>query len=228
MKPLNPEQMAWCVAQAIPGDTIVNLGIGMPELVANHLADDRDVIFHCENGILGMGPLPLKGQEDFDLISAGKKPVTVVPGAAFFDSAAAFAMIRGGHIDIAVLGAFQVSQAGDLANWSTGAEDTVPAVGGAMDLAQGAKQVFAITRHTTKSGDAKLVSECSYPLTGAGVVTKIFTDIAVIDVTKGGFQVREILDGLSLDELRDKTGAPLTAAADCQVMRPGAGMTNDR
>jgi len=222
MTPLSREQMAWRVAQDIPlrapGGTYVNLGIGMPELVANHLPDDAGIIFHCENGILGMGRMARPGEEDFDLITAGKKPVTVVPGAAFFDSTDSFAMIRGGHIDIAVLGAFQISEAGDLANWSTGDAGVVPAVGGAMDLAQGAKRVFIITNHQARDGAPKIVETCTYPLTGAGVVSTVFTDLAVIDVTPSGLMVREILDGLSLADLQAKTGAPLTAAADCPAL----------
>lgn len=212
-KPLNREQMAWRVAQDIPSGAFVNLGIGMPELVANHMPEGREVVYHCENGILGMGPLPKPGEEDFDLITAGKKPVTTVTGAAFFDSAASFAMIRGGHIDIAVLGAFQVAENGDLANWSTG-EGAVPAVGGAMDLAAGATRVFVIADHVTKKGEAKLVRRCTYPLTGIRVVTRVFTDLAVIDVTEKGFRVLEMIDGIGLDDLQAKTGAPLTLDND--------------
>ncbi|MDA0304877.1 MAG: 3-oxoacid CoA-transferase subunit B [Proteobacteria bacterium] len=220
--PLAREQMAWRVAQDIPhnapGGTYVNLGIGMPELVANHLPDDADIMFHCENGILGMGPVARRGEEDFDLITAGKKPVTVVPGAAFFDSTDSFAMIRGGHIDIAVLGAFQISRTGDLANWSTGDNTVIPAVGGAMDLAQGAKRVFVITNHQSRDGAPKIVETCTYPLTGRGVVSTVFTDLAVIDVTPAGLMVREIVDGLGLADLQAKTGAPLTAAPDCRTL----------
>ncbi len=212
-KPLNREQMAWRVAQDIPDGAIVNLGIGMPETVANHMPEGREVVYHCENGILGMGPLPRPGEEDFDIVTAGKKPVTTVPGAAFFDSAESFAIIRGGHIDIAVLGAFQVAENGDLANWSTGG-DAIPAVGGAMDLAAGARQVFVIAEHVTKTGEAKLVRRCTYPLTGLGVVTRVFTDLAVVDVTADGFLVREMVDGLTFDDLQAKTGAPLTLKND--------------
>ncbi len=217
-KGLSRDQMAWRVAQAIPGGATVNLGIGMPERVANHLPSDRQIIFHCENGILGMGPVAAAGEEDFDLVTAGKKPVTVIPGAAFFDSADSFAMIRGGHIDIAVLGAFQVSETGDLANWSTGDEGSTPAVGGAMDLAQGARRVFVITGHTTKDGEAKIVRECTYPLTGAGVVTAIYTDLAVIDVTKEGLSVREMLERLSFHDLQALTGAKLTLDPGCKPL----------
>jgi len=210
--------MAWRVAQNIPGGSYVNLGIGMPEMVANHLPTDRQILFHCENGILGMGPVATPGEEDFDLITAGKKPVTAIAGAAFFDSADAFAMIRGGHIDIAVLGAFQVSGSGDLANWSTGAMGAIPAVGGAMDLAQGAKDVFVMTEHTTKDGAPKIIPACTYPLTGAGVVTSVFTDLAVIDIADGGPVIREIIDGVSFDDLQAVSGAALTLDANCQTL----------
>ncbi len=217
-KGLSRDQMAWRVAQAIPGGATVNLGIGMPERVANHLPSDRQIIFHCENGILGMGPEAAVGEEDFDLVTAGKKPVTVIPGAAFFDSADSFAMIRGGHIDIAVLGAFQVSETGDLANWSTAEKGATPAVGGAMDLAQGARHVFVITGLTTRDGEAKIVRECTYPLTGAGVVTAIYTDLAVIDVTREGLIVREMLERLSFDDLQALTGAKLTLDPGCKPL----------
>ena len=225
MKPLNREQMAWRVARDIPDGAYVNLGIGMPELVANHLArddqGDREIVFHCENGILGMGPLPKPGDEDFDLITAGKKPATVIPGAAFFDSATSFAMIRGGHIDIAVLGAFQVAENGDLANWSTGG-NAVPAVGGAMDLAAGAAKSFVICEHVTKAGEPKLVEKCTYPLTGLGAVTTVFSDLAVIDVTPGGFVAREVIEGLAFEDLQKKTGARLTLRNDWRVLKAPA------
>jgi 3-oxoadipate CoA-transferase, beta subunit len=219
---LNREQMAWRVAQDIASGAFVNLGIGMPEMVANHLPEGREIIYHCENGILGMGPLPRPGEEDFDVVTAGKKPVTTVAGAAFFDSAESFAMIRGGHIDIAVLGAFQVAANGDLANWSTGAPGAFPAVGGAMDLAAGAAQVFVIAEHVTKQGEAKLVERCTYPLTGLGVVTRVFTDLAVIDVTREGFLVREMVEGLSLEALQAKTGAALTLKNDWKPLKAPA------
>jgi len=219
---LNCDQMAWRVAQAIPGGSYVNLGIGMPEMVANHMPEDRQVIFHCENGILGMGPVAAPGEEDFDLVTAGKKPVTAIAGAAFVDSADSFAMIRGGHLDIAVLGAFQISASGDLANWSTGDKGTTPAVGGAMDLAQGARAVFVITEHTTRDGAPKIMPECTYPLTGAGVVTTVFTDLAVIDICKDGGEdgpvVREMVAGLSFDDLQALTGAALTLDPDCKPL----------
>ena len=218
IKKLSRDQMAWRVAQAIPDGATVNLGIGMPERVANHVVPDRQIIFHSENGILGMGPEAAAGEEDFDLTTAGKKPVTVIPGAAFFDSADSFAMIRGGHIDIAVLGAFQVSQTGDLANCSTGEKGATPAVGGAMDLAQGARRVFVITGHTTRDGVPKIVRECTYPLTGAGVVTAIYTNLAVIGVTRDGLIVREMLERLSFDDLQARTGAKLTLDPGCKPL----------
>ncbi len=221
---LDRDQMAWRVAQDIPDGAYVNLGIGMPEMVANHVPRDREIVFHCENGILGMGPQPAPGEEDYDLITAGKKPVTMIPGGAFFDSADSFAMIRGGHIDIAVLGAFQVSETGDLANWSTGGPGAVPAVGGAMDLAAGAERVFVICNHVTKTGEPKIVRSCTYPLTAAGVVTTVFTDLAVVEVTENGLEVREMVAGLSFEELEARTGAALRLAADWRpLMAPRTG-----
>ncbi len=214
MRPLTRAQMAWRVAQDIPNGAYVNLGIGMPELVANYLPPDREVVFHCENGLLGMGPTPATGEEDYDLISAGKQPVTMVTGGAFVHSADSFAMVRGGHIDICVLGAFQVSATGDLANWSTGTPGAVPAIGGAMDLAVGAKRVFVISEHCTKQGTPKIVQRCNYPLTAVGVVNTVYTDLAVIDVTASGLLVREMAEDLRFDDLQDRTGAPLTLATD--------------
>ena len=211
---LSRPQIAWRVAQDIHDGAIVNLGIGMPELVANHLPSDREILFHSENGILGMGPEPGPNARDYDLINAGKKPVTLLPGGSFFHHADSFAMIRGGHIDICVLGAFQVSSTGDLANWSTGRPGAIPAVGGAMDLAVGAKRVFVMSEHCTRDGDPKLVDRCTYPLTGVGVVTTIYTDLAVVDVTEGGLVVRESLDELDLEALQTRTGAPLKMAVD--------------
>jgi 3-oxoadipate CoA-transferase, beta subunit len=201
MQKLNRDQMAARVSQDIPGGAYVNLGIGLPTLVANFIPPEREVILHTENGLLGMGPAPAKGQEDDDLINAGKQPVTALPGAAFFHHADSFAMMRGGHLDICVLGAFQVSAGGDLANWHTGAPDAIPAVGGAMDLAIGAKQTWVMMEHLTKDGQSKLVAACSYPLTGKACVARIYTDLAVIDVTPQGFAAREIIPGLSIEEL---------------------------
>jgi 3-oxoadipate CoA-transferase beta subunit len=203
------DQMAARVAQDIPEGAIVNLGIGLPTLVANHLPRDREIILHSENGILGMGPAPAKGEEDWDLINAGKQPVTLLPGGAYFHHADSFAMMRGGHLDYCVLGAFQVAANGDLANWHTGAPDAIPAVGGAMDLASGAKQVFVMMEHTTKDGAAKIVERCTYPLTGIGCVSRIYTDLAVIDVTAQGLQALEWVSGLSFEQLCAVTAAPL-------------------
>jgi 3-oxoadipate CoA-transferase, beta subunit len=203
------DQMAARVAQDIPEGAIVNLGIGLPTLVANHLPRDREIILHSENGILGMGPAPAKGEEDWDLINAGKQPVTLLPGGAYFHHADSFAMMRGGHLDYCVLGAFQVAANGDLANWHTGAPDAIPAVGGAMDLASGAKQVFVMMEHTTKDGAAKIVERCTYPLTGIGCVSRIYTDLAVIDVTAQGLQALEWVPGLSFEQLCAVTAAPL-------------------
>ena len=183
--------MARLAANDIPDGSYVNLGIGIPELVAQFLPEGREVIFQTENGLLGMGPAPAPGTEDPELINAGKKPVTAIPGAAFFHHADSFTMIRGGHIDICVLGAMQVSAAGDLANWSTGDADAIPAVGGAMDLVAGVRTIFVITEHTTKNGSPKIVESCTYPLTGRGVVDRVYTNLAVIDVTAGGLIVRE-------------------------------------
>ena len=209
MKRFSREEMAARVARDIPEGAYVNLGIGLPTLVANHLPKDREIILHTENGLLGMGPAPAKGEEDPDLINAGKQPVTILPGASFFHHADSFAMMRGGHLDFCVLGAFQVSASGDLANWHTGAPDAIPAVGGAMDLAIGAKQVYVMMEHLTKSGESKVVEKCTYPLTGVGCVNRIFTDLAVIDVTPGGLRVVEMVEGMDLNELRRLSGVNL-------------------
>lgn len=209
MQKLTREQMAARVARDIPEGAYVNLGIGLPTLVANALPPEREVILHTENGLLGMGPAPAKGQEDWDLINAGKQAVTALPGAAFFHHADSFAMMRGGHLDICVLGAFQVSEAGDLANWHTGAPDAIPAVGGAMDLAIGAKKTWVMMEHVTKEGSPKLVAACTYPLTGKACVARIYTDLAVIDVTANGFTAIDVVPGLDVAELQRLTGAPL-------------------
>lgn len=209
MKRLSRDQIAARVALDIPEGAYVNLGIGLPTMVGNHLPKEREIFLHSENGVLGMGPAPAPGEEDEDLINAGKQPVTLLPGGAYFHHADSFSMMRGGHLDICVLGAFQVSATGDLANWHTGAPDAIPAVGGAMDLAVGAKQVFVMMEHQTKQGESKIVAQCSYPLTGVGCVDRIYTDLAVIDVTKDGLVVREMIEGLSFDELQRITGVPL-------------------
>jgi 3-oxoadipate CoA-transferase beta subunit len=203
------EQMAQKIAEDIPNGAYVNLGIGMPELVADFIPQGREVIFHTENGLLGVGPSPLAGMEDDELINAGKKPVTAIKGACFFHHADSFAMVRGGHIDICVLGAFQVSEKGDLANWSTGEPKAIPAVGGAMDLVEGVKTVFVITQHTTKTGESKIVKQCTYPLTGKKVVSRIYTDLAIIDITEKGLFVREMAPGVNPEYLQNNTSAHL-------------------
>ena len=203
------DQIAQRVAQDIPNGSYVNLGIGIPELVAHHVPAGRTFIYHTENGLLGMGPSPAAGQGDPELINAGKRRVSMMPGAAFFDQATSFAMIRGGHLDLSVLGALQVAANGDLANWSTGADDAIPAVGGAMDLVAGVKRVFVMTTHMTKEGEPKLVQHCTYPLTGRAVVTRIYTDLAVIDVTARGFALVELAPGIPFDFVQERTGAPI-------------------
>jgi len=208
------EQMAERVARDIPEGAYVNLGIGLPTKVANYLPPEREVFLHSENGLLGMGPAPAPGEEDEDLINAGKQPVTLLTGGAYFHHADSFGMMRGGHLDICVLGAFQVAASGDLANWHTGAPDAIPAVGGAMDLAIGAKQVFVMMDHQTKTGESKLVEACSYPLTGVACVSRIYTDLAVIDVTREGLRVREMAPGLTLADLQAVTAAPLLPASN--------------
>ena len=210
MSKWNRDQMAARVARDIPEGAYVNLGIGLPTLVANHLPKDREVFLHSENGILGMGPAPASGEEDDDLINAGKQPVTLLPGGAFFHHADSFGMMRGGHLDICVLGAFQVSVKGDLANWHTGAVDAIPAVGGAMDLAIGAKKTYVMMEHLTKSGESKLVAACTYPLTGIACVSRVYTDLAVIDITTSGLQVVDIVDDLSFEQLQTLSGVPLS------------------
>jgi 3-oxoadipate CoA-transferase beta subunit len=205
-------EMAARVARDIPDGAVVNLGIGLPTMVANHLPEGREIVLHSENGVIGMGPAPREGDEDFDLINAGKQPVTLLPGGSFFHHADSFAMMRGGHLDVCVLGAFQVSARGDLANWHTGAADAIPAVGGAMDLAIGAKKTYVMMEHTTKSGEAKIVERCSYPLTGIGCVTRIYTDLAVIDVGPDGLVVVDMVEAMPFTALQAKTGAPIARA----------------
>jgi len=202
-------QMAARVARDIPEGAYVNLGIGLPTTVANFLPRDREIILQSENGLLGMGPAPGKGNEDPELINASKQPVTLLTGGAYFHHADSFAMMRGGHLDFCVLGAFQVSARGDLANWHTGGADAIPAVGGAMDLAIGAKNVYVMMEHLTKTGESKIVRECSYPVTGLCCVDRIYTDLAVIDVLPEGLRVVEIVDGLAFEELQRLTGVPL-------------------
>jgi 3-oxoadipate CoA-transferase, beta subunit len=205
---LSGAQIAWRAAQDIADGAYVNLGIGLPEMVANFQPHGRMAVFHTENGVLGFGEAPPSGEEDWDLINAGKKAITLKPGAAFFHHADSFAMVRGGHLDVAVLGAFQVAQNGDLANWSTG-PNGIPAVGGAMDLVHGAKRVAVITDHVTKDGKPKLVERCSMPLTGVGCVTRVYTSLAVVDIERGRFVLREKLPTISQEDLQSVTGACL-------------------
>lgn len=208
------EQMAQRAALDIANGAYVNLGIGIPELVAKYVPEGREVIYHTENGLLGMGPAPEPGRGDPELINAGKKQVTAITGAAFFHHADSFVMIRGGHIDLCVLGAMQVAQNGDLANWSTGAPDAIPAVGGAMDLVAGVKTIHVITQHTTKTGAPKLVESCSFPLTGPGVVDRIYSDLAVINIGPEGFHLMELAPGVTFDYVQERTGANLVPAED--------------
>ncbi len=211
MNRLNREQMAARVARDIPEGSVVNLGIGLPTKVANYLPADREIMLHSENGVIGMGPAPEAGAEDPDLINAGKQPVTLLPGGAYFHHADSFAMMRGGHLDICVLGAFQVSRHGDLANWHTGEADAIPAVGGAMDLAIGAKSVYVLMELMTREGRSKLVDRCTYPLTGVACVSRLYTDLAVFDLKDGRVFLREDLAGVGIVELQRMTGMELVA-----------------
>ena len=210
MKRISRDEIAARVARDIPEGAIVNLGIGLPTKVANYLPQDKDIFLQSENGVLGMGPAPAAGEEDWDLINAGKQPVTLLPGGSYFHHADSFAMMRGGHLDICVLGAFQVAVNGDLANWSTGEPDAIPAVGGAMDLAAGAKDVFVMMELLTKDGQSKLVKQCTYPLTGLGCVSRVYTDIAVFQIESDGVvRVVDDVSGAGQDELRRLTGLAL-------------------
>ena len=217
IKGLSRGQMAWRAAQDIPDGAYVNLGIGMPEQAANHVPEGRAITYHSENGILGFGAPPAPEDVDWDLINAGKKAVTVNPGAAFFHHADSFAMIRGGHIDLAILGAFQIAPNGDLANWQAG-NDGIPAVGGAMDLVSGAKQVWCITDHVTRDGVQKLIPACTYPLTGIGVVKRVYTNLGVVHVQEGGFVLKAIAPGVDPADVQARTGAPLAIAEDLEVI----------
>jgi 3-oxoadipate CoA-transferase beta subunit len=203
------DEMAKRLAQDIPNGSYVNLGIGIPELVTQFVPAGREFIYHTENGLLGMGPSPEEGTGDPELINAGKRHVTALAGASYFHHADSFSMIRGGHLDLCVLGALQVSASGDLANWSTGAKDAIPAVGGAMDLVAGVKLIYVLTQHCTKSGEPKLVEACTFPLTGCAVVNRIYTDLAVIDVTADGFKLLELSPGIDFQYVQERTGAPL-------------------
>ena len=210
MKRISRDEIAARVARDIPEGAIVNLGIGLPTKVANYLPQDKDIFLQSENGVLGMGPAPAAGEEDWDLINAGKQPVTLLPGGSYFHHADSFAMMRGGHLDICVLGAFQVAVNGDLANWSTGERDAIPTVGGAMDLAAGAKDVFVMMELLTKDGQSKLVKQCTYPLTGLGCVSRVYTDIAVFQIEPGGVvRVVDDVSGAGEQELRRLTGLGL-------------------
>ncbi len=206
---LTRQQIAQLVASDFPDGSIVNLGIGMPTLVGDYLPTDHEIVLHSENGVLGMGPAAIGDEIDLDLINASRKPVTLIEGASITEHTISFAMMRGGHLDYAVLGAFQVSATGDLANWKTDASDAIPAVGGAMDLAVGAKQVFVMMEHRGRDGAPKILPRCTYPLTGAGVVTRIYTDLAVMDVRKDGLHVYAMLDGITREFLQSVTGVPL-------------------
>ena len=209
------EQLAQRVAQDIHDGAYVNLGIGMPTLVANHLPAGIEVILHSENGILGMGPAPAAGHEDYDLINAGKQPVTMLAGGAYFHHADSFSMMRGGHLDICVLGAFQVSATGDLANWHTGEKDAIPAVGGAMDLAIGAKQTWVMMDLLTKKGESKVVAQCSYPITGIACGKRIYSELATLECTPQGLKLIDMVDGLTHAELEKMLGLPIAAARAC-------------
>ncbi|HLV28606.1 MAG TPA: 3-oxoacid CoA-transferase subunit B [Burkholderiaceae bacterium] len=212
-KARSKEELAKRIAQDIHNGAYVNLGIGMPTLVANYLPADREIILHSENGILGMGAAPAKGEEDYDLINAGKQPVTLLPGGVYFHHADSFGMMRGGHLDICVLGAFQISATGDLANWSTGEPDAIPAVGGAMDLAIGARQTWVMTNLLTRDGTCKVVEKCTYPLTGIGCVSRIYSDLATLACTPQGLQLIDLVEGLEKAELEQIIGLPIQDAA---------------
>jgi 3-oxoadipate CoA-transferase beta subunit len=213
VRPLTREQIAWRAAQDLEDGAYVNLGLGMPVGAAAHMRPGCEVMFHSENGIIGVGPVAAGNAADADLVDAGSQTITLVPGAAIFSSVDAFAMIRGGHVGVSLLGAFQVSAAGDLANWHTGEPDAIPAVGGAMDLAAGAKKVLVMMEHVTKSGESKIVERCTYPLTGVACVNRIYTDLAVIDVRSDGLHVIDVVEGLSFEELQRLTAAPLRLPA---------------
>lgn len=222
MIPLTREAIAARLAQDIQDGWHVNLGIGIPELVANYIPSDREVLLHSENGVLGMGPTPAPEDIDETLINAGKKPITLIKGASLFDHAWSFAVVRGGHLELCVLGGYQVAENGDLANWAREDNDPLPAIGGAMDLAAGAQRIYVIMTHNTKDGAAKLLDRCTYPLTGAAVVKKVFTDLCVIEVTDRGFVVTDMIEGLTRDELQSRTDATLYFA---ETIRPLTDLT---
>ena len=220
MQPLNRRQMAWRAAQDIGDGLLVNLGMGMPVHVADYLRPEVDVFIQAENGVIGAGPLATSNNADPDLVDASSRRITLRPGAAIIDSSWSFAMIRGGHIDITILGAFEVAANGDLANWDMRVPNKGPLVGGAMDLAASARAVWVVMEHNTRKGGPRLVDTCTLPLTAVRCVTRVFTDLAVVDVTPAGFVVRDMLDGLTQAQLRERTGAPLTFAPDCRVLAP--------
>jgi 3-oxoadipate CoA-transferase beta subunit len=218
MTPLSREAIAARLAQDIEEGWHVNLGIGMPEGVANFLPEGRDILLHSENGILGMGPTPPEGQEDPTLVNAGKKPITMLQGASIFDHAMSFGLVRGGHLQLCVLGGYQVAQNGDLANWSRDHGDPIASVGGAMDLAVGAQRIWVMMQHNSKDGAPRILENCTFPLTGSGCVKRVYTDLAVIEVTPEGFLVTEMIDGMTPEELRNRSAAPLRFAEGCGVM----------
>jgi 3-oxoacid CoA-transferase B subunit len=220
--PLNRRQIAWRAAQDLKDGAYVNLGIGLPTLVADFIPTDREIVLHSENGVLGVGPAPGGNEVDWDLINAGKQPITLVTGGSYVHHTDSFLMIRGGHLDLALLGAFEVSEKGDLANWTTDDPGFPPGVGGAMDLAVGAKEIRVLVEHTTKAGAPRIRRQCQYPLTAAAVVRRIYTDLAVIDVTPEGLVVRELAEGVDLPALQAKTEAALRAAPDIKTLRPPA------
>ena len=215
---LSRRQIAWLVANEIPDGSCVNLGIGIPTLCADHMPGEKEILLHSENGVLGFGPRPEVGEEDNDLVNAGKQPITMLDGGSYFVHSDAFGMIRGGHIDIAMLGAFEVSGKGDLANWTTNNPTFPPGVGGAMDLAAGAKEVWVLTEHQTKNGTAKIVNNCSYPLTSAGCVKRIFTDLAVIDIEADGLIVVGMIEGMTIGDLQTITEPKLSLSSTCKVL----------
>jgi 3-oxoadipate CoA-transferase, beta subunit len=217
--PLNRRQIAWRAAQDLKDGAYVNLGIGLPTLVADFIPTDREIVLHSENGVLGVGPAPSDNEVDWDLINAGKQPITLVTGGSYVHHTDSFLMIRGGHLDLALLGAFEVSEKGDLANWTTDDPGFPPGVGGAMDLAVGAKEIRVLVEHTTKGGAPRIRRRCQYPLTAAAVVRRIYTDLAVIDVTADGLVVREMVEDIELPALQGKTEAPLQPAPDLKALR---------
>ena len=216
---LDKSQIAWRAAQDLKNGSVVNLGLGTPVLVSNFVGSSRDIFFQSENGILGVGPEATQKAANPDLVDAGSRKVTLIPGASIFDSAASFAMIRGGHVDVTILGAFEVSVSGDLANWDSGAADKAPLVGGAMDLAVSAKTTWVLMQHNTQDNKSRLVKDCALPLTAKNCVERIYTDIAVIDVTSDGFLARELISSVSEEELRNRTSGNIKLASDCCVLK---------